>query len=135
MRLSISMSIFQKIDILEIISTVTFVYSVSFNVFSGDFFTVCMDIERIIFFFLISIDWKRHYKQMLLLMRCKIIKLPVLKFRAKRLKTSINKEQRFPAASNFNEFDAMTGNIFLRSLEYICISKQYYFNFRHLRIH
>jgi hypothetical protein len=50
-------------------------------------------------------------------MRCKITKLPVLKFRGKHVKISINKEQRFPAASNFNEFDAMTGNIFLRSLE------------------
>jgi hypothetical protein len=33
--------------------------------------------------------WKRHCKQLLLLMRCKIIKLPVLKFGAKRVKTSI----------------------------------------------
>jgi hypothetical protein len=48
---------------------------------------------------------------MLLLMRCKIIKLPVLKIRAKRLKTSINKEQRLPAASNLNEFDTLMSNI------------------------
>ena len=31
------------------------VYSVSFNVFSGDFFTVYIDIERILFIFLISL--------------------------------------------------------------------------------
>jgi hypothetical protein len=48
-------------------------------------------------------------------MRCKIIKLPVLKLWEKRVKTSINKEQKFPAASNFNEFDTLMGNICLRS--------------------
>ena len=53
----------------------------------------------------------------LLLMRCKIIKLPVLKIRAKRLKTSINKEQRLPAASNLNEFDTLMSNICLGSLK------------------
>jgi hypothetical protein len=40
-------------------------------------------------------------------MRCKNIKLPVLKIREKRVKISINKEQRFPAASNFNDLDAL----------------------------
>jgi hypothetical protein len=58
---------------------------------------------------------RRHYKQLLLLMRCKTIKLTVLKFRAKRVKISINKEQRFPAASNFKEFDALMRNICLGS--------------------
>jgi hypothetical protein len=41
--------------------------------------------------------------------------LTVLKFRAKRVKISINKEQRFPAASNFKEFDALMRNICLGS--------------------
>ena len=47
------------------------------------------------------------YQQLLLLMRCKIINLPVLKFRTKRVKTSIDKEQMFPTVSNLNEFDAI----------------------------
>ena len=58
---------------------------------------------------------RRHYKQLLLLMRCKIINLPVLKFRAKRVKTSIDKEQMFPTVSNLNELDALTRNIRLWS--------------------
>ena len=58
---------------------------------------------------------RRHYKQLLLLMRCKIINLPVLKFRAKRVKTSIDKEQMFPTVSNLNELDALTRNIRLGS--------------------
>jgi hypothetical protein len=57
------------------------------------------------------------YKQLLLLMRCKIIKLPVLKFRAKCVKTSINKEQRFPETSNVNDFDTLMRNIRLGSLK------------------
>jgi len=50
-------------------------------------------------------------------MRCKIIKLPVLNIRAKHAEIDINKEQRFPAALNFNEFDVLTTNIYLGSLE------------------
>jgi hypothetical protein len=63
--------------------------------------------------------WKRHNKQLLLLMRCKIIKLPVLNIRAKHAKIAIHfyKEQRFSAALNFNEFDVLTTNICLGSLE------------------
>jgi hypothetical protein len=54
-------------------------------------------------------------------MRCKIIKLPVLNIREKYVKIAIHfyKEQRFPAALNFNEFDVLTTNICLGSLE-IC---------------
>ena len=52
-------------------------------------------------------------------MRCKIIRLPVLNIRAKHAKIAIhfNKEQRFPAALNFNEFDVLTRNICLGSLK------------------
>jgi hypothetical protein len=47
-------------------------------------------------------------------MRYKIIKLPVLKFQAKCVKTFINKEQRFPEASNFIEIDALIRNYISR---------------------
>ena len=39
-----------------------------------------------------------------------------LKLRAKCVKTFINKEQRFPEASNFIEFDTLTSNICLGAL-------------------
>ena len=52
-------------------------------------------------------------------MRCTIIKLPVLNIRAKHAKIVIHfyKEQRFPAALNFNEFEVLTTNICLGSFE------------------
>jgi hypothetical protein len=50
-------------------------------------------------------------------MRCKIKKLPVLNMRGKHAKIAINKEQRFPAALHFNEFDVLKTNICLGSLE------------------
>ena len=58
-------------------------------------------------------------------MRCKIIKLPVLNIRAKHAEIDINKEQRFPAALNFNEFYVLTTNICLGSLE---VCKTYWKN-------
>jgi hypothetical protein len=66
---------------------------------------------------------KRHYKQLLLLMQCEIIKLiiPGKTYTT----TSINKEQRFPAASNFNKFDALVRNICLGSWK---VCKTYIFH-------
>lgn len=40
-----------------------------------------------------------------------VIKLPVVKVHRKSVNNSINKQQRFPAVSNFNEFDALTRKI------------------------
>ena len=105
MRWSISMAIFKTIDIkqwfLSDVRKMNIILSISMQ-------TVKKTQRK---------RWKRHYKQLLLLMRCKIIKLPVLNIWAKHAKIAINKEQRFPAALNFNEFDVQTTNICLRSFE------------------